>query len=261
MTEPLSSSMEDYLEVIYELAGDGRGVRVKQIADHLGVSLPSVTSALRTLSDAGLVTHERYRPVELTPSGRARADALVNRHDALVRFLTEILLVDLETAEGEACRMEHAIGPVTLQRLVNFLQAVQRCPRGNAEWLNRLHARWRGQTCEEPCEPCVLVLEPPLEGVPTPNGHGAEPGRGLMPLSSVGPGVRCTVRHMRGRGPNRRRLADMGICRGVPLEIKKVAPLGDPIDIKVRGYHLCLRKDEAAQIMVEVAESPRQPTH
>ncbi len=185
MTEPLSSSMEDYLEVIYELAGDGRGVRVKQIADHLGVSLPSVTSALRTLSDAGLVTHERYRPVELTPSGRARADALVNRHDALVRFLTEILLVDLETAEGEACRMEHAIGPVTLQRLVNFLQAVQRCPRGNAEWLNRLHARWRGQTCEEPCEPCVLVLEPPLEGFPPRTAMARSRVRGLMPLSKA----------------------------------------------------------------------------
>lgn len=249
--------MEDYLEVIYELCGDGKGVRVKEIADRLGVSLPSVTSALRTLGDAGLVTHERYRAVDLTSAGRARADALVNRHDALVRFLTEILLVDIAIAEAEACRMEHAIGPTTLQRLVNFLQAVRRCPRGDPKWLNRLHARWQGQSCDDACDPCVLVLDAPLEGVAAFEGRGVESSRRLIPLSAIGPGVQCTVRHMRGRGPNRRRLADMGICRGVPLEVEKVAPLGDPIDIKVRGYHLCLRKDEAAQIMVEVADPAR----
>jgi DtxR family Mn-dependent transcriptional regulator len=245
--------MEDYLEVIYELSDGGKGVRVKQIADRLGVSLPSVTSALKTLREAGLVNHERYRAVELTPQGRERADALIRRHDALVRFLTEILLIDVETAEQEACHMEHAIGPTTLQRLVNFLQSVQRCPRGDPRWLGRLHARWRGEPCDDPCEPCVLMLESPLEGVDASEGGNGEALQGLMPLSSLGPGVRCIVRHVRGRGPNRRRLADMGICRGVPLEVEKVAPLGDPIDIKVRGYHLCLRKDEAARILVEPA--------
>lgn len=252
MTEPLSSSMEDYLEVIYELTGDGKGVRVKDIAGRLGVSLPSVTSALRTLSDAGLVTHERYGSVNLTPAGRARAEALVHRHDALVRLLTEILLVETETAETEACRMEHAIGPETLHRLVSFLQFARKCPRSDPQWLRRLHARWRGEECEDPCDPCVVALGPPLEGDRPWHGPGRDPMVGLRPLSTIEPGVTCVVRHVRGRGPNRRRLADLGILRGVQLQVEKVAPLGDPIDVKVRGYHLCLRKDDAAQILVEV---------
>ncbi len=49
----------------------------------------------------------------------------------------------------------------------------------------------------------------------------------------------------------RRRLLDMGITKGVKIEIKKIAPLGDPIDVKLRGYELCLRKADMAEIMVE----------
>ena len=51
----------------------------------------------------------------------------------------------------------------------------------------------------------------------------------------------------------RRRLLDMGITKGVTIEIKKVAPLGDPIDIYLRGYELCLRKKDMESIEVEVS--------
>ena len=50
----------------------------------------------------------------------------------------------------------------------------------------------------------------------------------------------------------RRHLLDMGITRGVEIEIKKIAPMGDPIDIKLRDYELCLRKEDLKQIEVEV---------
>lgn len=52
----------------------------------------------------------------------------------------------------------------------------------------------------------------------------------------------------------KRHLLDMGLTRGVKVEIKKVAPMGDPIDIKIRGYELALRKAELKQIEVEVVE-------
>ena len=50
----------------------------------------------------------------------------------------------------------------------------------------------------------------------------------------------------------KRHLLDMGITRGVEVEIKKIAPMGDPIDIKLRGYELCIRKADLTQIEVEV---------
>ena len=52
----------------------------------------------------------------------------------------------------------------------------------------------------------------------------------------------------------KRHLLDMGLTRGVEVEIKKIAPMGDPIDIKIRGYELALRKAELKQIEVEVVE-------
>lgn len=52
----------------------------------------------------------------------------------------------------------------------------------------------------------------------------------------------------------RRRLLDMGITKGVEITIKKIAPLGDPVDIELRGYELCLRKEDMKQIDIEVIE-------
>jgi len=140
----LSSNMEDYLEAIYRLMEDGGEARVKQIAEVLSVSLPSVTSALKTLREAGLVDHERYGSVRLSSEGRTRAASLHERHRALQRFLVEVLLVDAEAADVESCSMEHAIGPVTLERLLDFVRCVLDCPRHDRAWLGTLQARWTG---------------------------------------------------------------------------------------------------------------------
>ncbi len=56
---------------------------------------------------------------------------------------------------------------------------------------------------------------------------------------------------LEAKGPLRRRLMDMGITKGVILEVKKVAPLGDPIEISLRGYSLSIRKSDAEEIIVE----------
>ena len=62
------------------------------------------------------------------------------------------------------------------------------------------------------------------------------------------------VKKIEGDDSLRRRLLDMGIIPGAKVEIIKIAPLGDPVEIKVRGYHLTLRKEEALQISLEVIE-------
>jgi len=65
----------------------------------------------------------------------------------------------------------------------------------------------------------------------------------------VGEGGRLVRIH--GAGPLKRRFMDMGLTKGVALVVRKVAPLGDPVEITVRGYELTLRKDDAALIEVE----------
>ncbi|MBC8569861.1 FeoA family protein [Zongyangia hominis] len=64
-------------------------------------------------------------------------------------------------------------------------------------------------------------------------------------------GETVTVRKLAGEGPLKRRIMDMGITKGTPLYVRKVAPLGDPVEITVRGYELSIRKGDAENIVVE----------
>ncbi len=70
-------------------------------------------------------------------------------------------------------------------------------------------------------------------------------------LSELKPKERGTIVKVGGDGPVHRRILDMGVVPGTEVEVVKVAPLGDPVDLLIRGYHLSLRKDEAREILVE----------
>jgi ferrous iron transport protein A len=71
-----------------------------------------------------------------------------------------------------------------------------------------------------------------------------------QPLSSLAPGASAKVSEIKLTGTGRGRLMEMGLLVGTPVELIRFAPLGDPVEIKVRGYHLTLRRHEADQIMV-----------
>jgi len=118
-----SSSVEDYLEAIIVLGREmGEPVRVTDLSERLGVSMPSVSVAVRKMADAGLVVHERYGGVELTPMGRERGAAVAARHDLLHRFLTEILGVNEKTAQEDACRLEHDLSEEAVEHLARFVE-------------------------------------------------------------------------------------------------------------------------------------------
>lgn len=72
-----------------------------------------------------------------------------------------------------------------------------------------------------------------------------------MTLKEVAVGSTAKVKKIIGAGPLRRRIMDMGITKGVDVYVRKVAPLGDPVELTVRGYELSIRKDEAEAIEVE----------
>jgi Fe2+ transport system protein FeoA len=76
----------------------------------------------------------------------------------------------------------------------------------------------------------------------------------VKPLSELEPQERGRIVKVGGGGEIRRRLLDMGMIAGAMVEVKRVAPLGDPIEIRVRGYDLALRKNEATDIQVELTE-------
>lgn len=134
--ENITSTMEDYLETIFLLNRGKGAIRVKNIAKNLGVKMPTVTNMLKTLSDRGLIDYEKHEYLELTDKGLAIGREIEKRHTAIRNFLTEILKLDAVTADEEACRMEHGMGPETLSRLTKFIEFVQSCPRTGESWLN-----------------------------------------------------------------------------------------------------------------------------
>ena len=81
--------------------------------------------------------------------------------------------------------------------------------------------------------------------------YGVKGEEAMGNLRNTPCGKTVTVRRVEGEGATRRRIMDMGITRGAEVFVRKVAPLGDPIEVTVRGYELSLRKADAEKILVE----------
>ncbi|HIP97002.1 MAG TPA: ferrous iron transport protein A [Anaerolineae bacterium] len=75
----------------------------------------------------------------------------------------------------------------------------------------------------------------------------------IKPLSELKPGQRGRVVKVGGSGAIHRRILDMGVVPGAEIEVERVAPLADPVEFKLLGYHLSLRKEEARNVHVEVS--------
>ena len=129
----LSASLEDYIEVIYNLIAEKNFARSKDIAAHLGVSGASVTEALRSLASKGLINYAPYEAITLTPQGRQAAQDVVRRHDALKQFFIGVLGIENDLAEKGACRVEHAAPQPIIDQMVNFINYLESCPEESRE--------------------------------------------------------------------------------------------------------------------------------
>jgi DtxR family Mn-dependent transcriptional regulator len=120
----LSSSLEDYLEAIFNLASESNIARSKDIAKSLGVSRASVTGALRVLKEKGLANYKPYDYVTLTDAGRTTAAEVAKKHEILKSFFIDILGIEPEIAQETACKAEHALGPGIIEKLLCFIEFV-----------------------------------------------------------------------------------------------------------------------------------------
>ncbi len=134
-TQLLTPTMEDYLEAIYSISKERRVVRVKNIAKKIGVKMPTVTNMLKSLSQKGFIDYEKHEFLELTSEGRKVGKEIDRRHKIIRNFLTDILKIDSVVADAEACKMEHGMSTETLDRLTQFIDFIQTCPRTGPNWL------------------------------------------------------------------------------------------------------------------------------
>lgn len=120
--ENMTSSLEDYLEAVFVLSTKIENVRVTDIAEFLGVSKPSVNRAVNTLTQNGYLEHETYGSITITPMGESYAANVLRRHKLIKQFLVDTLGVDEENAEKDACKMEHVMSSVTIDKLYEYLE-------------------------------------------------------------------------------------------------------------------------------------------
>jgi len=212
----LSSNMEDYLETIAVLSRAHRVVRVKDIAKSLKVKMPSVTAALGKLSEQGLVNYVKYGYVDLTERGKAIADKVYSRHECLMDFFSEVLRMDAETADGEACRMEHHLAPQSCRQLYKLVEYFKRADA---------QSPWRKELAD-------LLDE--------------------RPLSELSEGDEAMIVRIEAEGVLKKRLIELGFRRGASIALVRYAPLQDPLQVTIQKYSISLRVEEARAVIVKL---------
>lgn len=212
----VTPSLENYIEVVYELNKQDNGVRVTDLARRLSIAKSSVNQAVAQLVKLGLAIHERYGRVELTEKGVSYAGELQKRHQILQTFFTDILHVESSVANRDACIIEHVISKTTITKLTEYLQA--------------------------------------HEDIPADDARPQDMPKQMTTLDKLLPGIHAKIIRITAKGAVRQRILDMGITAGTDIVVKKVAPMGDPIEVGVKGYSLALRAVEANGVFVEICD-------
>ncbi|MFC1836507.1 DtxR family transcriptional regulator [Thermodesulfobacteriota bacterium] len=238
----LTSAMEDYLEAIYHLEQEKRIARVRDIANRLHVKMSSVSSALKSLSSSGMISYDPHQYIILTDKGMEKAKEIVRRHETLKSFLTKVLSINEETAEENACRMEHHLEPDVMEKLVRFVEFVEMCPVDQTRWVDGV---------SESCDNCISCLEKAREKVSMrAKAQKAALAEG-MTLGDASEGDRIFVEAVKGPAKFKRQMAEEGLEHGVMAQILTDDPDADKLHLKVKGYHIALRKDDASKILVK----------
>ncbi len=241
----LSASLEDYLEAIYNIIRQKNAVRAKDIAARLKVSNASVTGALRALSKRKFLNYAPYDVITLTPAGEEVAREVVRKHEVLRDFMVKVLAVEYRDADVAACRLEHDIPKDIVDRLVEFIEFIETCPLGGPKLIEGFHRHLECRDKELRCKQCVE------QALDISKGLSGTDDSSKRPLALLKPGEAGRIKRIRTRGPLRRKLLEMGLTPGSLIKVERVAPMGDPVEVNVKGYHLSLRRDEIECIEVE----------
>ncbi|MDG5813632.1 metal-dependent transcriptional regulator [Chitinispirillales bacterium ANBcel5] len=152
----LTSTLEDYLETILNIVSTRKVARSMEIAESLNVKRPTVTVALRTLAEKGLINYEPRSYITLTDNGEKIAKCVDKRHHVLRDFFMEVLNLSLQESETAACHMEHSMDNNLCEAVTNLLTAL----RNDQDLASRLKKAMKtaGKTgkCKKVCKGTAL---------------------------------------------------------------------------------------------------------
>jgi DtxR family Mn-dependent transcriptional regulator len=216
-----TEAVEDYAKAIHALGHREQGpVGTSALAERLGVSPGTVTAMLKRMDELGLVEHEPYRGVTLTPSGEKVALEVIRHHRLIEAYLSEALGMPWDRIHDEAEVLEHYISEDLEDRMAAAL----------------------GDPAVDP------------HGDPIPDrGLTLEVDEGVA-LTDLAPGATAVLRRVSDSDPEMLRyLADHGIRPGARLRVVGVEPFGGPLLVEVDGREHALGEELARKMRVEPA--------
>lgn len=200
MAERPSPSVEDYVRAIYGLSERGVSVTNATLTNRLGLSPSSVSGMINKLAQLGLVTHVRYRSVELTSTGRRLAYDVLRRHRLIELFLVEELDYTWDEVHSEADALEHAVSDDLIEHIAAKLGHPTHDPHGDP--------------------------------IPTADGNVEKPATQL--LDQVEPGTIGTIARVWDTDSELLRyLTEHAITLGTRIEIVERKPFGGPLMVRV----------------------------
>ena len=213
----ISTSMEDYLKAIWQVAGEG-SASTNALAKQLDLAAPSVSAMLKKLGELGLVEHEPYKGVHLTQAGIQQALRLLRRHRLIETYLLEHLGYDWGDVHEEAERLEHAVSDTFTERLDVFLGHPSHDPHGD----------------------------------PIPTADGKLPNTPNTPLAEINIGETLQVARLLSQAEDvLSYLAERGIQPGSQLKLIKREPLGGLIHVTIKRKQIVLSNELAMLIRGE----------
>ncbi|MFH2066838.1 MAG: metal-dependent transcriptional regulator [Pseudomonadota bacterium] len=161
----LSESSKYYMGAILELQNAHKVARSKDIAEKLEIKRGSVTNMLKNLAKKGMINYEPYGFVTLSCEGEAIALEIKRRQTIIKEFLIGVLRVEDKKAEIAARHIEHGMDGLSVDRLLQFISFIDRCPRTGPEWIRSFvefcAARRPGQQrCRSCMEGCLRKISP-----------------------------------------------------------------------------------------------------
>jgi DtxR family transcriptional regulator, Mn-dependent transcriptional regulator len=220
MADTLSRSDREVLKAVYRLAKTGDGAHTGALADRMGVSPGTATTAIKRLDERGYLQHEPYRGVELTKKGRRAAVAAIRRHRIVERFLSDMLGYPWNEADRLAGAFEHELPQEVEDRLFVALDRPSTCPHG------------------------FPIPEPDDADIPE-----------LPPLYALQPGDIAVVAVPGSTDPDVVEfLASLGLKPGVRVEVREKHPFDGPVVLRVEGKDRTIGEKVANQIFVRIEE-------
>ena len=119
----ISASLEDYLEFIHNTILEKKEIKAIDISKAFNISRPSVSEALIRLADMDLIIYEGRKGIKITKKGIEQAQKTVKKHKILSDFFTEILKIDREQAEKNACKIEHVIDDEIIEKMKKYKES------------------------------------------------------------------------------------------------------------------------------------------